>query len=322
MFTDCENNNEETEEKTDWEILSQIDINENIAARVLYFYDEQFGFIGCSADDTSNYLFKTTNGGVDWERLDVKLIDNTFGADYVSVNDIFFISKDVGFLTTDELSNYKTIDAGESWQKMENLTMANYMQIYFQNENNGFAFGGNSENFARTEDKGVTWTVIADGYNKNVFNGAVEKVCFANETTKIGYVYESFDNKIFKTEDGGSSWEHIYSISTDYSITDMLFTDDNTGYILTWEKIFKTTDGGENWNIINETIGGSNLTMSSTNKMYLINEWNVYISDNNGVSFSKMNHDSDNYYLSEIFILDDSFGIAMDEDGNVLKMTK
>lgn len=69
----------------------------------------------------------------------------------------------------------------------------------------------------------------------------------------------TYNSKIMKSTDGGVTW-NIYSVPTVYAdkVTDVFFTDSNTGYCVTDATlgksfIFKSTDGATTWTKVSET---------------------------------------------------------------------
>jgi photosystem II stability/assembly factor-like uncharacterized protein len=107
----------------------------------------------------------------------------------------------------------------------------------------------------RSEDGGNTWEKVNDSGTNGLFF-VNNKTAYAHQ----GYVGSGFAGGIFhngqiiKTIDGGKSWKEIFSFN-DY-ISDLVFTNEKTGYIFTFENnVYKTTDSGENWQLIKNLDG-------------------------------------------------------------------
>ena len=115
----------------------------------------------------------------------------------------------------------------------------------------------------------------------------LELLSFVNDS--IGYGTGNGENgDIYKTYDGGYSWDSITSLSL--HVNNLSFISESIGYAFSdynnW--IYKTTDGGINWDQI---------TQISLNKMEFINEnigygfFNnmIYRSIDGGISWSMIN---------------------------------
>jgi photosystem II stability/assembly factor-like uncharacterized protein len=93
-------------------------------------------------------------------------------------------------------------------------------------------------------NSGEYWDDIAD------VAGPAINVDFPSED--VGYVSCRSGAKMFKTTDGGDTWEVLATPSTDQyaGIYGMYFFDENTGFISTGfatANIYKTIDGGQTW---------------------------------------------------------------------------
>jgi photosystem II stability/assembly factor-like uncharacterized protein len=93
----------------------------------------------------------------------------------------------------------------------------------------------------------ILFQTSAQWYQQNISDGGyLGGFKFTSEN--IGWVYSN-PFKIYRTTDGGDSWNFMYQ--TDGPITSIFFLDDNNGWITYWEsagsKIIYTSDGGINW---------------------------------------------------------------------------
>jgi photosystem II stability/assembly factor-like uncharacterized protein len=109
---------------------------------VLDFLNEQTGWV------FGNFgLYKTTNGGVDWQ-----LITTPFGLRQIGA--IFFLNSDTGYVSN-ENSVEKTMDGGISWVKVYTGTSA-YHDICFVSNETGYIT--DDTKIFKTVDGGNTWT--------------------------------------------------------------------------------------------------------------------------------------------------------------------
>ncbi len=106
--------------------------------RTLQFTDRNHGW--CSDGDEASFCY-TTDGGITWQRLP----DENYCYDIYGFQSFFFINNNIGwgggFLGGDIAT---TIDGGMSWQFQERINAFSINDLYFIDENNGWAITGNS----------------------------------------------------------------------------------------------------------------------------------------------------------------------------------
>ena len=184
----------------------------------------------------------------------------------INVRDIFFINEKTGFVVGYNGNIYKTINAGESWQKQNSGTTLHLYSVFFLNDSTGFVSGraitdlsddgGKGCVLLRTDNGGETWT-------KKFFQDYIDIRClrFFNENNGLAIIYtpdipNSKDYYMSKTSDGGDSWEFIdLSINPVYETYNYV---DNVIFIAGEnQKIFKSKDYGNSWETINTPIPSS-----------------------------------------------------------------
>lgn len=155
---------------------------------------------------------------------------------------IYFINESTGFMGGNAL--IKTTNGGANWVTAKQFVRDKINDIEFIDEQKGFAVGFNSS-FLITTDGGNTWN------ESNVFPPSfiLTSISFINNNTGFMSAYNS-NGVIFKTTNGGANWQQN-NIGSDH-LHDIIFTDENTGYISGWAgKVYKSVDGGINWTITN-----------------------------------------------------------------------
>src|SRR6266496_4344352 len=109
----------------------------------LYFLNEQTGWV-----IRTGGLYKTINGGVDWQPISTPTFDlNT-------TRGVFFLNSNTGYIS-DELSVGKTTDAGATWSKAF-MGVPTYHDIHFVTDNIGYLTDG--PRIYKTANGGNTWT--------------------------------------------------------------------------------------------------------------------------------------------------------------------
>jgi photosystem II stability/assembly factor-like uncharacterized protein len=185
--------------------------------------------IGCIAGD---WLFLTLDGGQNWSY-------RTSGPGMI--RSLCYASTNVCIAVGDNGTLKRSTDCGQSWVVVPDVPALDYQTICFGDEMTGYtaAYGGN---ILKTSDAGVTWNLIATGYN-------LEALKFTSADTGIGV---GWDGLIIRTTDGGLSWEQIGN-SREESLNAVDFYDADTGYAVGGVEVaraivLKTTDGGITWN--------------------------------------------------------------------------
>ena len=147
------NNQGEILKSSDGGLNWQIVKNNNIGGARLAVFDESTVYF------LSRYLFRTFNGGLKWDSMDVSTPKN-----YMR-NEMFFPNPDHGFITTVNgtggmiITEYPVIitkDSGNSWQTSSYMkTKSNgFNCVFFVDENNGWIAG---DNIYKTNDGGENW---------------------------------------------------------------------------------------------------------------------------------------------------------------------
>ena len=170
---------------------------------------------------------------------------------FLPVSNINFIDTLNGFISGNGIL-YKTIDAGKSWQKMNNETKLILNSPFFLNKDTGFAVGHENV-FLKTTDGGENWSTTYLNFEGYI---SMYGLHFFNELEGLSIVRIITDvsrsiNKylIAKTSDGGNTWE-LQNLETQYSgkfhlINDKVFIEGQDS------EIFKSSDKGNHWEIIN-----------------------------------------------------------------------
>lgn len=112
----------------------------------LSFTGEQTGWVM-----KANGVYKTTNGGVGWQKSNTDTINLLMGGA------IFSLNSDTCYFTNTH-SLYKTVDGGASWTKSFNFTSEWYHDIHFVSANVGYISDGRF--VFKTTDGGNSWAKV------------------------------------------------------------------------------------------------------------------------------------------------------------------
>lgn len=251
-----------------------------------FFVNDSMGFSVGSRVMYDNMILKTTDGGDTWTECEMPnnfwtlsdIVVNDYGkglsvgkygqiirstnfgnkwqihyesACRMHIYDAEVITDSVVFMGGVNLSNggvpngaiFKSVDQGNTWSKINNGSMI-VRSIFFVNDSLGFYCGEYEGLVFKTVNQGNTWSYYElDPYS---FDGFV--VYFINDS--VGFVGgEGDDYGLYKTIDGGDTWDLNTGIGLNY-IEDIAFSNDSTGYLLSdYSLVMKTYDQGENWEI-------------------------------------------------------------------------
>lgn len=160
-----------------------------------------------------------------------------------SLNDLFFISQDTGFVVGNNGAILKTTNNGDTWSTLTTNVTNNLRAIYFSSKNIGYS------NALKTIDMGNSWADYSDSSTNSLM---ANDIYFINDST--GFYTDVNDSKVWKSSNHGQSWTST-PLNSSMVWQDIEFTTDSIGYIVGWypPSIGKTTDMGNSWNIINSS---------------------------------------------------------------------
>ena len=231
------------------------------------------------ADDTRTIIYKTTDGGINWEELFHCPAQNTATCiNCTSEKTAYFTGRD--YL-------YKTGDGGKNWEKIEidSLFYFGFFTSCFPSDSigiySGYVTTKSSPDYyvpatIMTSDGGRSWK-----YNELYFSTVS---IFDN---KYGYAC-SYDGKIAKTTDCGNTWQiqnetasvAYYALAV-FSPNNAIVFGDGGGK--RYETRLKTYDGGKNWQLLDSG------RFYKFNTMRFINKQIGYGAGNNGEIFKTTN---------------------------------
>lgn len=239
-------------------------------------------------ENTSLLCFNTT------------FINTNLSDDFLS---IFFINGKDGFISGRNGGIYKTTDSAKTWTKLNSTTTLPIRDIYFLDNSNGFAVGGENSCggtgctppggfILKTQDGGQSWTKIFTPSDKI----EISSIYFIDKTK--GFCIGP--NVIFKTNDGGQTWMENKINNLGGKMMKISFLDNQNGFIVClFDKILKTNNGGLTWEISspNKDVGYYSFS-SSEGVSYVSGQGRILKSANGGSSWTELvNSPSDIYAI-------------------------
>ena len=190
------------------------------------FVNKDTGWV-CSNNTIDGGLFKTTNGGVNWQ---VQL-NQTY-----TPSKLFFINKDTGWVTANNFYLYKTTNGGVNWIEIFHPSDA-ISNIFFIDKNIGWLTkGSESSPFARTTNGGFNWKE----YPKPLVGGAIFDMYFISSNK--GWAVDPIGRAIYSLKNDTLWGTQTISTGT-FSNRTIFMVDSLTGYS-GGSKLIKTDDGG------------------------------------------------------------------------------
>lgn len=219
--------------------------------RSLGFFNSDFGLMGTLF--FSSPMFRTTNGGLNWIK-----IENIPPPVPIGICGISVVNDSVAYAVgrySGPASVIKTTNKGETWTTLSVSTglARSLVDCYFWSNDSGIVVGGwNTSNYLNgvsvvllTTNGGATWTRV---YMSTRTAEWCWKISFINQDT--GYVSierHSGTSYYLKTTDKGQTWQE--KVFIEYDQEGIGFVNQYTGWIGGWTgPTYETTNGGATWN--------------------------------------------------------------------------
>jgi len=210
-----------------------------------------------SPDSLSYGIYKSVNGGEAWDSVNKGLEDYTVGRITIDPRDSNILYAATGCVDDDlydDSSVYRSINAGDSWQKIEGI-FGPVNNVVFDNEYNVYASGYGG---VYKSNDGIQWTKIDESIDGAIHTFMFDYVIDPRDSNH--QYFGTYAGGIYESTDGGRNWHEVngninngvilansYGFNIDPYNQDILYAATIGGF-------FKTTDGGDNWNIVNHDL--------------------------------------------------------------------
>lgn len=243
----------------------------------IFFKDENNGWIVGGYNFTNN-MIRTTDGGNTWALQNNNAVQN--------FNSIFFVDTSFGWAAGTNGTVIQTLDGGQTWGLQSTPTTAHLRSISFANRLVGYTGGRGTYGshwgknvILKTYNSGLLWNVIY----QDSLSQEISKVFCLDENT----IFFSASQKIYKSVDGGLSWNIIFNKDGTY-INDFNFPDGLNGWVISGSFLYKSIDGGATWRESAHSHSGSFYT--SFVFLNAVRAWtstgtSILYTDNGGISF-------------------------------------
>jgi len=280
------------------------------------FYDVTFINSNTGFTGGNNYIYKTTNSGINWTPFNLGL------QIYNGVNNIMFLNQNTEYAGIDGGQIAKTTNCGLNWVITQTVTNDHLYGMSFPSVDTGYAVTkwGSS---VKSTNAGIDWTYLSSESER-----AYEDVIFSNNSTGYigGYAHDSDKAIIKRTQNGGNIWINMFLDSMTI-INDLCLSPDNSlfaaGYFLNNSDyngvIYRTTNSGQTWLF--------NRFPNRISSIHFPSELIGYASGDNNIMYKTTNGGENwfatycvNYYSSYgLYFLDNDTGYAVSPNGQIIK---
>lgn len=254
-----------------WTVLREDDIirGDGIQGMLhdVHFFDQENGLVV----GDNGLILTTDDSGKTWKKKEVNehpqgatpeqrpVRPGGGGGGIPTLYNIYFLNKNVGYITGARGTILKTVDGGKTWHRKtarnENARpnpnrrggggiRANLMGIQMISDTVGF-IAGSENTILKTTDGGETWLGSSERARVGETRNNLENIWFVSPTT--GWVIGSYGT-LLHTTDSGETWKK-QDAGVDNNLFGIHFFNEQVGWISGQEGlVLHTSDGGKTWN--------------------------------------------------------------------------
>lgn len=232
------------------------------SAQVIYIRGVLF-----NGQNNSLVIFKSSNGGVNWTRLELNIPSCNFAnktlleIDSKNPEIVYLHVRDGGdSCSTDKFGIYKSINGGSTWSLIKSVAYlgapSSRSFLVDKSNSNNLYFYENESSVFRSSDGGVSWTEFKN--SENSFDVGKISIDFSGSLYRLVYPAGSVLNgelKLFRSDDQGKSWVELkneflkaaHNSPSDYSFG-YSEKDKNVVYLIGGKNgVLKSNDKGITW---------------------------------------------------------------------------
>jgi len=239
-----------------------------------------------------NSILLSENGGRGWEEIYGRKYNNNY---IVSI----LVDRDTDYIYAAVLRSgiFRSTDNGKTWQPVNNHLSNAYIKVLLINPRGTIFAISRDGDVYESHDRGEMWAKVGnvDGW---VHSGSMDK---------HGNIFLHSDQGIFKSCDGGRTWEKLATELRGYQIDALDVNEEGEIFIGgEWGKVYRSSDGGDSWEDC--SIGGeglSNVTdfaFGGHGIVYAVTRENVFRSLNGGRDWNPLSGVVEKIHPVNIFI--------------------
>lgn len=217
-------------------------------------------------------IVKTTDGGLTWTPQSVPVVE--------TLRNVDFIDSSNGWAVGENGTILHTADGGDHWTQQPAGVTDEFRGVAFVNTSQGWATSfrvthyddsGDPDDWRgriwHTADGGQTWRsqslpANAGLLNRITFIDAQHGWTVGIKATGADPDHPEHAGVVYRTTDGGQTWQELYSPGPNITLNGVEWTDSNHGWVvgfpnlsnMTGGFVFHTADGGQTWQ--RQTPGG------------------------------------------------------------------
>ena len=213
----------------------------------------------------------------------------------------------------------RTYDGGSTWDTLFTDAGFTFMDIDFLNADTGYIVGSSGYEYLKTIDGGQSWNILPLGIQQPGIT--CYEICFP--TSDLGIITTTVDGhnaKFFRTTDGGSNWEEVFSFwslwphGLDYIDENIIMA---SGFSIDYSSsAVYTHDGGETWTQVylphGGTWGGRGICCDDSQSAITVGNWGqVQRSNDSGMSWVAISSKFGYGPIPDAQFIDDSTGFCI-----------
>jgi photosystem II stability/assembly factor-like uncharacterized protein len=213
--------------------------------------DKKSSTIIATASD--GFIVKSTNNGLSWVIIDYKMISKSeVYSVFMFDENSFYTCGGGGFIR-------KSVDGGSTFIFQENPMMANLVDIYFYNNNTGWAVSSLNNAIIRTTNGGTSWelpagTTVNYSWSLKQFGTGNIGHGFCPHPFNKNTIFIAMGNKVYRSLNKGDTWQEVATISPGYRAHTFFISKlDSNLWIASMDessgRVVRSTNYGQTWTV-------------------------------------------------------------------------
>lgn len=271
----------------------------------VHFESENLGW--AVGDD--GIILKTSDGGYNWS--------NQNSGTYDYLREVEFISSNTGWIIGISGTILKTTNGGSNWFSQQGTITSSLESASFVDANSGWILGYYGKIF-HTSNGGNDWLQqyqLPEGYWYTIEFANILKGWVAGNLTPWN------ESVIYKTTDGGITWENSYLNLYTPGVLSLSFTNEDAGFgVGIHGVIMRTTNGGTGWSVLTQGFNNWLFSASSIaqNLAWAVGQDGTILHTTNGTNWlSQVSGTIENF--NSIYMVNPWVGYIVSQEGNIYK---